>query len=176
MLLLALAFGFLFWPLLRQRLINGRWSALGIAITFAIVPVSLGLYKYVSNWDPDAAQRAREGQKLVDELAARLVQSPDDVAGWKLLCRSYVALGDYEAAVRACREAWNRTPQPDDDLKLTFGEAQILSDRSSLSGDAGRLVEEVLTNEPSNPKALWYGGLVAFELGHEDDVKARWSR
>ena len=104
------------------------------------------------------------------------MQSPDDVAGWKLLCRSYVALGDYDHAVRACREAWNRTPQPDDDLKLTFAEAQILSDRSSLGGDAGRLVEEVLANEPSNPKALWYGGLVAFELGHEDDVKARWSR
>jgi hypothetical protein len=45
-----------------------------------------------------------------------------------------------------------------------------------VGGDAGRLVEEVLANEPANPKALWYGGLVAFEQGREDDVKARWSR
>ena len=79
-------------------------------------------------------------------------------------------------AVRACREAWSRTAQPDDDLKLTFAEAQILSDRSSLAGDAGRLVEEVLAGQPANPKALWYGGLVAFEQGREDDVKVRWSR
>jgi cytochrome c-type biogenesis protein CcmH len=93
-----------------------------------------------------------------------------------LLCRSYLALGDYDNAVRACREAWGRTPQPDDDLKLTFAEAQILSDRSTLAGDAGRLVEEVLAGQPANPKALWYGGLVAFEQGREDDVKARWSR
>ena len=175
-LLCALALGILLWPLLRQRRINGRWSTLGVAVAFAIVPVAFALYVYVSNWDPDVQQRASEGQRLVDELAARLVQSPDDVAGWKLLCRSYVALGDYERGVQACREAWSRTPQPDDDFKLMFAEAQILSDRSSLGGDAGRLVEEVLTNEPSNPKALWYGGLVAFELGHEDDVKARWSQ
>ncbi len=144
------------------------------------MPVAFGLYVYVSTWDPEGQQRAsegqREGQRLVGELAARLERSPDDVTGWVLLCRSYLALGDYDNAVRACREAWSRTPQPDDDLKLTFAEAQILSDRSSLGGDAGRLVEEVLAGQPANPKALWYGGLVAFEQGREDDVKARWSR
>ncbi|HUO67974.1 MAG TPA: hypothetical protein VMV37_10580, partial [Gammaproteobacteria bacterium] len=175
-LLCALALGILLWPLVRQRRINGHWSALGVAVAFAIVPVAFVLYVYVSNWDPDVQQRASEGQRLVQELAARLEQSPDDVAGWVLLCRSNVALGDYDNAVRACRQAWSRTPQPDADLKLTFAEAQILSDRSSLAGDAGRLVEEVLASDPSNPKALWYGGLAAFEQGREDDVKARWSR
>jgi cytochrome c-type biogenesis protein CcmH len=175
-LLCAIAIGILLWPLLRQRRVTGRWSTLGVAIAFAIVPVAFALYVYVSNWDPDVQQRASEGQRLVHELAARLKQSPDDVRGWELLCRSYVALGDYDNAVRACRQAWSRTPQPDDDLKLTFAEAQILSDRSSLSGDAGRLVEEVLKSDPSNMKALWYGGLAAFEQGREDDVKARWSR
>ena len=175
-LLCALAIGILLWPLFRQRRVTGQWSALGLAVTFAIVPVAFALYVYVSNWDPAVEQRANEGQRLVQELAARLQQSPDDVAGWELLCRSYMALGDYDQAVQACRQAWTRTPQPGDDLKLTFAEAQILSDRSSLGGDAGRMIEEVLAHEPSNPKALWYGGLVAFEQGREDDVKARWSR
>jgi cytochrome c-type biogenesis protein CcmH len=175
-LLCAFAIGILLWPLLRQRRASGRWSVLGVAVSFAIVPVAFALYVYVSTWDPQGQQRASEGQRLVGELAARLERSPDDVMGWELLCRSYIALGDYGNAVRACREAWNRTPQPDDDLKLTFAEAQILSDRSSLTGDAGRLVEEVLADQPANPKALWYAGLVAFEQGREDDVKSRWSR
>jgi len=174
-LLCALALGILLWPLLRQRRINGRWSALGVAVAFAIVPVAFALYVYVSNWDPDVQQRASEGQRLVQELAARLQRAPDDVAGWELLGRSYMALGDYAQGEQAYREAWSRTPKPDEDLKLSFAEAQILSDRSTLGGDAGRMVEEVLAADPSNPKALWYGGLVAFELGHEDDVKSRWS-
>ena len=174
-LLCALAIGILLWPLLRQRRVTGKWSVLGVAVAFAIVPVAFATYVYVSNWDPEVQQRASEGQRLVQELAARLEQSPDDVAGWELLGRSYMALGDYSEAVRAYGEAWKRTPKPDDDLKLSFAEAQILSDRSTLGADAGRMVEEVLKDDPSNPKALWYGGLVAFELGHEDDVKARWS-
>jgi cytochrome c-type biogenesis protein CcmH len=175
-LLCAFALGILLWPLLRQRRITGRWSVLGVAVSFAIVPVAFALYVYVSTWDPEVQQRASEGQRLVDELATRLERSPDDVAGWELLGRSYVALGDYDQGARAYREAWNRTPQPDDDLKLALAEAQILSDRTSLGGEAGRLIEEVLANDPSNPKALWYGGHVALAQGREDDVKARWSR
>jgi cytochrome c-type biogenesis protein CcmH len=174
--LCAIAIGILLWPLVRQKRATGRWSVLGVAVAFAIVPVAFALYVYVSTWDPEGQQKANEGQRLVDELASRLVQSPDDVAGWTLLGRSYVALGDYDRGARAFREAWNRTPQPDADLKLAYGEAQILSDRSSLGGDAGRLVEEVLAAEPTNPKALWYSGLVALEQGREDDVKVRWSR
>jgi cytochrome c-type biogenesis protein CcmH len=174
-LLCAVALGILLWPLLRQRQINGRWSALGVAVAFAIVPVSFAVYVYVSNWNPDVEQRAKEGERLVQELAARLAKSPDDIAGWELLGRSYMALGDYPQGARAYREAYSRTPQPDEDLKLSFAEAQILSDRSTLGGDAGRMVEEVIAADPSNPKALWYGGLVALELGHEDDVKSRWS-
>jgi cytochrome c-type biogenesis protein CcmH len=44
-----------------------------------------------------------------------------------------------------------------------------------LTGDAGRLVEEVLAAQPGNPKALWYGGLVALELGQQDAARSRWT-
>ena len=87
-----------------------------------------------------------------------------------------MVLGDYEKGRDAYREAWNRTPEPDSELKIAYAESQILSDRSAAAGDAARLLEEVLALEPSNPKALWYGGLVALEAGREDVVKARWSR
>ena len=98
-LLCAIAIGILLWPLLRQRRASGRWSVLGVAVSFAIVPVAFGLYVYVSTWDPEGQQRASEGQRLVGELAARLERSPEDVTGWVLLCRSYLALGDYDNAV-----------------------------------------------------------------------------
>jgi cytochrome c-type biogenesis protein CcmH len=175
-LLSAIAIGILILPLVRQRRLTGRWSTLGLGVSFAIVPVAFALYQHVSNWDPEGQDRADRGTALVKELAARLERSPDDVDGWEFLGRTYLQLGDYEHASRAYREAWNRTPQPDSELKLAFAEAQILSDRATLGGDAGKLVEQVLADEPANPKALWYGGLVAFELGHEEDVKARWSR
>jgi cytochrome c-type biogenesis protein CcmH len=172
----AVAVGILLFPLWSQRRRSGRWSVLGLASCFAVVPISVLVYKQVSTWEPQVEQRATEGARLVSELAARLEQEPDDVDGWLLLARSYMVLGQYDKGRDAYREAWNRTPQPDNELKVAYAEAQILSDRAALGGDAGRLVEEVLAAEPGNQKALWYGGLVALELGRADLVKTRWAR
>ena len=174
--LCALAICILILPLWAQRRSSGRWSLLGLASCFAIVPISFVIYKQVTTWDPQTAQRASEGSRLVAELAARLEREPDDVEGWLLLARSYMVLGQYDKGQDSYREAWKRTPEPDNELKVAYAESQILTDRAALGGDAGRMVEEVLAVEPGNPKALWYGGLVALELGREDLVKARWSR
>jgi cytochrome c-type biogenesis protein CcmH len=175
-LLCAVAVGILLFPLWSQRRRSGRWSMLGLGSAFVIVPVAFLVYRQVSTWDPQTEQRATEGGRLVAELSARLEREPDDVEGWLLLARSYMVLGQYENGRGAYREAWNRTPEPDNELKVAFAESQVLSDRAALGGDAGRLFEEVLAVEPGNPKALWYGGLVALELGREDLVKQRWSR
>jgi len=175
-LLAAVAIAILVVPLVKQRRVTGRWSTLGLGVSFAVVPVAFALYQYVSTWDPAGQSRADQDSALVRELVAHLERTPDDVDGWQALGRVYMQFGDYEHALRAYREAWDRTPQPDNELKLAFAEAEILSDNATLSGDAGTLVERVLAEEPTNQKALWYGGLVAAELGHEDDVKLRWSR
>jgi cytochrome c-type biogenesis protein CcmH len=172
----AVAVGVLLLPLWSQHRRSGRWSVLGLVACFAVVPISVLVYKQVSTWDPQVEQRATEGARLVAELAARLQREPDDVEGWLLLARSYMVLGQYDEGRAAYREAWNRTAEPDNELKVAYAEAQILSDRAALAGDAGRIVEEVLAVEPGNAKALWYGGLVALELGREDLVKTRWAR
>jgi cytochrome c-type biogenesis protein CcmH len=163
------------WPVWRQRKSSGRWSPLGLIAAVAVVPVAAALYFHVSNWNPEIAARASEGNRLVEALAAQLEQTPDDVEGWKLLANSYMTLGRYPEGLAAYEQAWERTPMPDADLTIAYAEAQILTDRASLSGEAGRLVEAVVAVDPGNPKALWYGGLVALEGGREADVRARWT-
>jgi cytochrome c-type biogenesis protein CcmH len=174
-LLCAVAVGVLVWPLWRSQRREGHWSLVGLAAALAIVPVAFALYRHVSNWDSQVAARADEGARLVAELAARLERTPDDVQGWRLLANSYMALGRYDEGRDAYQQVWKRTPQPDDELKIAYAESQILTDRGTLTGEAGRLIEQVLGAEPRNPKALWYGGLVALELGREDLVRARWT-
>jgi len=174
-LLTAVALGLLVLPLWNQRRQTGRWSALGLGVSFAIVPVAFALYQYVSNWDPAGQERADRGAALINELEAQLARSPDNIQGWELLGHTYMMLGEHEKASRALREAWTRNPQ-DVELKLDYAEARILSDRNALDGDAGRLVEEVLASEPGNLRALWYGGHVALAHGDDEDAKARWSK
>lgn len=175
-LLCGAAVAFLLFPLWRQRRVHGRWSALGLVAAFAMVPLAFLVYAQLTTWDPDVQRRAEEGERIVAQLAERMKRTPDDVDGWLLLGRSYMALGRHAEGRDAYREAWVRTPVKDDDLKVAYAEAQVLADRSALSGDAGRLFEDVLRSNPNDVKALWYGGLVAIEGGRETDLVARWSR
>ena len=176
-LLVAAAIAFLMFPLWRERQRSGRWPAAAMLASLATAPVAIGTYLAVTNWDPtEATSEAAAEREMVARLAAKLVANPDDVAGWRLLGRSYMVLGEYGLGRQASLEAWNRTPVPDNELKLALAEALILSDRTSINGDGARLVDEVLRDEPGNQGALWFGGLVAMELGQADVARARWTR
>lgn len=163
-------------PALRQKKTAGRASLGGIAASILIAPIAIALYLYVTNWDPELAERANRESALLDQLGQHLQNNPGDAEGWQLLAASYMQLGRYAEGRAAYERVWALTRQPDDALKLEYAEAQILADRAATSAEAGRLVEEVLANQPGNPKALWYGGLVALELGRSDAVRERWAR
>ncbi len=171
----GVAFLILLVPIWRHRKGGGHWSWTGTAAAVAIVPLALLLYSYVSNFDPVLAERASREAALVDELARRLERNPGDLRGWRLLAASYMQLGRYAEGRAAYQHVWSLTREPDDELKLAYAESQILTERASLAGEAGRLVEEVLAAHPTDAKALWYGGHVALELGRADEARKRWT-
>lgn len=173
----AIALAFLLVPLWRFRRSSGRWPAAALVASIATIPAAVGMYLVVSNYDPSGSAGASDEERaMVAQLAAKMVENPDDVEGWRLLARSYMVLGEYGLGRQAYIEAWNRTPMPDNELKLALAEALILTERATLSGEGGQLVEEVLQAEPRNQRALWYGGLVAMERGREDLARSRWQR
>lgn len=171
--LLAVALAFLLVPLWRQRRSSGRWSWSAMAAVLLVVPFTLALYGHVRTWQPEIAARAASEQALVARLAERMTATPDDVEGWRLLGRSYVSLGEYRSARLAFDQAWRRTAAPDNELKLSYAEAQILDNQETLAEDAGRLVEDVLAEEPANPKALWYGAQRALAVGDRAATRER---
>jgi cytochrome c-type biogenesis protein CcmH len=176
-LFVAAALAFLLFPLWRERQRSGRWPTAAVLASLAIAPAAIGTYFAVTNWDStEATSEAAAERAMVVQLAAKLVADPNDVAGWRLLGRSYMVLGEYRLGRQAYIEAWNRTPTPDNELKLALAEALIFSEPSSINGDGARLIEEVLREEPDNQGALWFGGLVAMELGQADVARARWTR
>jgi cytochrome c-type biogenesis protein CcmH len=162
-------------PIWRHRKRGGSWSLPGVAASVLIAPVALALYVYVSEWDPQVAERLGQENALLEQLARHLESNPNDREGWRLLAASYMQLGRYEEGRAAYQRLWTLTREPDDALKLAYAEAQILTERGSLAGEAGRLIEEVLVSRPTDWKALWYGGHVALELGRNEDARARWT-
>ena len=158
----------------RQRLT--AMNAIPFLASVAVVPVAVGLYFLVTNFDPDAATHGgRDDRAILEQLAQRLGENPENPEGWALLGRSYLQLRDYEAARKALAEAWSRTAVPDDNLRLDYAEALLLTEPASAQTMAGDLVEQVLANSPRNVTALWWGGFIAIERNETAIAIQRWT-
>jgi cytochrome c-type biogenesis protein CcmH len=99
---------------------------------------------------------------MVDRLAQRLKDQPQDAEGWAMLARSYSVLGRHPEALKAYEKA----------IALRKGDANLLADYADslavqnnrvLAGEPLKLVVRALQLEPRNLKALSMAGSEAFD-------------
>jgi len=152
-----------------------------VAYSVLAVPlVALGVYFLVGNPGvialqdtAQATQRQIEG--LVERLAAKMKENPDDAEGWRLLGRSYASLGRFEEAAEAYARAAARAPR-DANLLVELADALAMANGQRLAGDPEKLLERALQIDPKNLKALALAGTAAFNRGDFAGAAARWER
>jgi len=167
--------------LLRYASVERAASRIALGVTALLLPlVAALLYTHFSSWEWDPKLRAAAADDTPDvsqmmaQLEARLKTHPDDADGWLLLGRSKYVLKDYNAAAHAYGEAYRATKGQDLEALLGYAETLALSDPTTLKGKAGELFETALALDPSNPKALWFGGLAASINGQSELAESRW--
>ncbi len=133
--------------------------------------------------DVKAAQQMSSGDRqamirnMVDGLAERMKQNPDDVAGWLRLARSYAVLNEPEKS----RDAWRRA------AALKPGDADVLSgyaESISRTADPAKpmpaelvaVSEQLLKLQPDHGAALWFTGIARAESGDSAGARERWTR
>lgn len=176
-LLLLLAVAIVAVPFLRRG-----GLPLGVGATLGgLVLATIVLYTQVSTWDwgyqapvTPANASTPDVESMVAGLASRLEENPNDVEGWIMLARSYVVMGRYSEAARAIEEAWQRTPEPDVGLKLAYAETQTLANDAWLDSEQAAMLDEVVKADPTNARALWYGGMYSARQGELESAKLRW--
>ena len=151
---------------------GGRGLALAAA---AAIPLgALAVYVVVGN--PGSSEPPlRHIERMVERLAARLQDQPEDVEGWKLLGRSYAALGRYSASAEAYGKAAARAPR-DAGLLADFADALAMARGRQLAGDPEKLIARALEADPNNLKALALAGTAAFERKDFAQALAYWER
>ena len=110
---------------------------------------------------PHAASADQMGS-MIDKLAARLKDKPDDAAGWAMLARSYGALGRADEAVAAYAKA-AALSKDDAGLLADYADALAVKNNRVLSGEPMKLIARALVLDPRNVKALAIAGSDAFE-------------
>ncbi len=99
---------------------------------------------------------------MVDKLAQRLKDKPDDAEGWTMLARAYMVLGRAADALPAYAKAVALRPN-DAGLLADYADSLAVQNGRQLDGEALKLIDRALKAEPDNPKALALAGTAAFD-------------
>lgn len=170
-----------------QRPAQKPQRALALGIALILPALAAALYFKVGNpvgvTSPSPAVVAEQGHEvgdaeiaaMVQGLAERLAQTPNDAEGWYMLARSYSALGRFADAAQAYAKLEKLLPN-DADVLADYADALATAQGASLKGEPERLVVRALEIDPRNVKALALSGSAAYERGDDALAEAQWEK
>lgn len=164
---------------------TGRSARVGVVITAGLaIPVAAALL-YFQIGNPTAitavpshqASRFSDKQmaELVERLAKRMQERPDDLEGWVLLARSYASMGRFDAASEAMARV-TRIKEDDAGLWADYADVLAMAQGQNLKGRPAELIQRALQLDPTNHKALALAGTAAFDAGDFPGAVAYWER
>ena len=165
-----------------------RGRAVVPVVALAVPLLAIGLYLQLGSGhlltEEGQAELARAEQaahdmqnvdQMVQQLATRLQQDPENLEGWVMLGRSLLALERYDDAARAFAQAL-RVGGEQPDLLADYAEALAMAGGGQLLGEPLQIVERVLAARPMHEKGLWLAGIAAFQRGDYAAALEHWNR
>lgn len=164
--------------------LDGTWA---VAVVAALVPAgAFALYLHLGQpgmEDQPFSERLAEAPaaedgvpdvgKMVDRLARRMAENPDDLEGWLMLGRSYMVQERFADAAQALANA-NRLGDNDPDIAANYGEALAAAADGIVTPAAHAQFQSSIEADSQNPKARYYLGLALAQEGRLDEALQAW--
>jgi cytochrome c-type biogenesis protein CcmH len=171
---------FTVWPFLRD---NSRNFGIVAATVVFIVASSAGLYARIGSPGLENERLVHGGEAgadmldVVEGLAERLEDNPDDVNGWRMLGRSYMSMNNHSKAIAAFERVVELEDGQTAQGLVELGEAVLAAEGGqTMPQRAMSLFENAIAVEPNNQAALFWGGLGAVNRGDTELAAERWER
>jgi cytochrome c-type biogenesis protein CcmH len=167
------------WPLFKSKSLSlpsaNRWLNV-VLIAVAISIISGGVYsayivKHGGEWHADNVPTA--GASVSPELAQAIrqlndivKQQPDNMEAWLKLGAANVMAHRAADAVDAYQHAYDLNKDNEVEPITGLAEALLMMRTQTDFMRAASLLDDALRLQPDNPKALWYGGMVALQMNN----------
>ena len=164
---------------------TGRNAAVFLGASLPIV--AFALYFAVGNFQallPGGASTPQQDAHSISEeqireltarLAARMEKEPENVEGWIMLGRSYIALNEFDKAAKAYANAVARAGD-DAALLADYADALAMAQGRRLEGEPEKIIQRALAVDPQNMKALALAGSASFERRDYAGAIQYWER
>ncbi|WP_177420403.1 c-type cytochrome biogenesis protein CcmI [endosymbiont of Lamellibrachia barhami] len=168
---------------------SGRWvigAAVLIPVSAVILYQILGtpeiiprLTGQVPDTTVNSAQEKAKNmppmEELVQKLADKLVEQPENIDGWLMLARSYMSMDRVQEGLEAYGQAMRLAPE-NTAVLLAYAEGLAKTDSNNFTGKAASLVEKAIKLDGDNPNARWMMGIVSYQRGDYSAAVEHWER
>lgn len=162
---------------------QGRWVVyvlvLGVPLLAGSLYFSLGNTQAISHGaemavDPEAL-KLEQINLMVNGLAEKMKNDPDNAQGWLMLGRSYKVMEQYPKAVDAFEHAY-RLLGDQAEVMLLYADTIAYANDKNLAGKPTELIFKALALEPDNMTALWLGGMAKAQQGDTVTANKLWKK
>ncbi|MBL8510900.1 MAG: c-type cytochrome biogenesis protein CcmI, partial [Betaproteobacteria bacterium] len=112
---------------------------------------------------------------MVDNLAEKMKERPDDATGWAVLARSQSALGRYAEAADAFERAVKLSP-PDAQLLADYADTLVGTQQGRFDGKPYALIQQALKLDAKNIKVLALAATAEFRMGNRSASIQYWEK
>jgi cytochrome c-type biogenesis protein CcmH len=168
---------------------GGRWAALLLVV---LIPgLTIGLYQIIGTQQiipllanagtpaprqsTTPAGAAPSLEVMVQRLAERMEQEPDNAEGWVMLGRSYTSLKRFDDAAVAYARA-HQLVGDNATLLADYADALVMANGGGFNDQTGALLMKALETGPDNIKALWLAGHWKNQQGDYAGAIRYWQR
>ena len=140
------------------------WSLL-LGLLILVLAVAIGGYTFKRSGNPpqgeeegaDGGANQAQVAAMVEQLAERMKQNPNDADGWAMLARSYSVMERNEDALAAYQKAI-ALRKDDAALLVDYADALAVKNQHSLQGEPMALIMRALKLNPDHIKGLALAG------------------
>lgn len=113
-------------------------------------------------------------EQMVEKLAAKLKENPNNAEGWFMLARSYMSMNRYKEAVVAL-EKTNQLIPNNPTVMLRYADALTMLHGGKISGKPFDLIKRAVAIKPDDPTGLWLIGMGYEEQGDYNKAISYWN-
>lgn len=113
-------------------------------------------------------------EQMVEKLATKLKENPDNAEGWFMLGRSYMSMKRYKEAVAAL-EKTNQLAPNNPIIMLRYADALTMLRGGQISGKPFELIKRAVEIKPDDPTGLWLLGMGYEEQGEYQKAISYWN-
>lgn len=113
-------------------------------------------------------------EAMIEKLAAKLKENPDNAEGWFMLARSYMSMNRYPEAVKALEKTNELVPN-NPVIMLRYADALTMLNGGRVSGKPFELIKKSIALTPNDPTGLWLVGMGYEEQGDYKKAISYWN-